>query len=383
MRPRLRLLLLLAGCATAPPPPAPAKPSSCQALADLRARHREQERFLRQARVADDEFPDGPRQPAAEAAIAKGLAAKLPAPYRLEGPDPVVCHPWVCKAAVSWINDPRPEPPPPDKLLGAELVDAVPRWTYRHDVDPDGRFRQINTYLIVLRSRDGGPLTGLVGRPAAAADETSCSAQVARLQPEVQSRDAELERRRLSISGRYLRDPLDPRLTAEIGALMREKLGLGSRPDGQIVECHGWACKVLVPGSEAKDLRPVLGNRDRVESAIVFAGGHSQRYLTVYPPDQQHSRALFRTIHEGVDASGARCARQQPPRGGLTMTVQIPAAPRLTAKDLRVSYAGSLVDTPRGRCVTQLIDEQLAAAARTDGPFAAATFWHDFLYGAR
>jgi hypothetical protein len=381
MRLRLCLLVFLCGCASAPPP---AKPSSCQALDDLRARHREQERLLRQARAADDEFPDGPRQPAAEAAIAKGLAAKLPAAYRLEGPDPVLCHPWVCKAAVSWINDPRPEPPAPDKLLGKDLIDAVPRWTYRHDIDPDGRFRQINTYVIILRSPDGAS-PAPAGDPAARvpADEDSCSAEIARLRPEVQSRDAELERRRLSTSGRYMRDPANPPLTAEMAALMREKLGLGPRPDNQLVECHAWTCKVLLPESDNTDLRPVLGNRDRLESGIVFSGGHRQRYLTVYPPDQQHSRALFRTLHEGVDGACSRCAKQQPARGGLTMTLQIPAAARLTAKDLRVSYAGSLVGTPRGRCVSQLVDEQLAAATRTEGPFAAATFWHDFLYGAR
>ena len=390
---RLSLLALVAGCATAP---APAPPSDCaRALADLRVRHDRLERDSRRARANDDAdehvFPDGPRLPEPERAITAGLTARLPAAYRLEGPDPVLCRAWFCQVSISWLNDRHtrlPEPPRPETLLeDSELVDETPSWTWRDEVDPDGRIRQINTYVVQLRAADGSPRTRqqlrqqAIGAPPAT--EGECQAERTRLQQDLARRQPALDRRWAGTRGSFEREEPNPALTAEIAAMVRTSANLSPRPDDQIVECRGSSCKVLLSDDDQKKMRKVVDqNRDRLQLGVVVRGGHQTRYLTVFPPAQVHSRALFRAVETNVETSRQRCEKEAPGRGGLRLVLRIPEADRLTGKDLRVSYEGSLAGTPLGRCISQLVDRQLGALT-AEGPFAHATFRRDFLFGVR
>jgi hypothetical protein len=352
-----------------------------RAVATARAERVDHELAVRSLR-ADELFSQGQRQPAAENALRPVLASLL-ALERGPAASEITCRGGVCKA--TFTVGAHAPPTSVFRPSWGERVE-VAHYRARMDVDRGGTIVRIYTGTLILRHPSGEPRTRQQLRDEAAerlpVDENACRQDLASLRREDERLRAELRRfaRPESETVRFERAPPNPVLVAEMGAFVLSTLGLTSQPADQVVECRGSICKLLIRTDQVQKL--IDRDPDRISvGVVVFAGKETSVVLERLVPQAERSRRLVRAVREAIESGRSRCEGRSPGRGGLSVTVDIPATdPAHAAPRIAVSYEGSLVGTPLGQCVGDLVSERLRSPL--DGAFAPYVATHDFLFAS-
>jgi hypothetical protein len=387
LRPPLVLGVALAACASTSTvtSPSPELEGCSRRVSDLRAQGADDEEELRYLH-ARELWEKGQPQPATEAALAQDLNRYLADSRAAGRPHKLECRTWVCQLDYTAVF------PPGQGVMGTinqslgQRVEDMPGGVTAQQKAPDGTATTSWRVWLVLRHPMGEPRTReqleQEARGTPPADLAACRAEESRLTGEADRRRGELVKlRRPTEEDEFRTLPPNPALTDEVGKLIVEGLRLPPRPPAEVVSCRGRLCKVLVPMTDERI--PMLRGR-------VFDGFHPTwvqarhkatptAFLYALDPRRRNTRHFVNTWMGRVRGELRRCDGKAPGKGLLTLQFDLPATEGPPAPPkVNLRYTGNLVGTPLGRCVTDVIAEQLGKAE--PGQFAALSNPVDFLF---
>jgi hypothetical protein len=354
-----------------------------ETIAQLGVRRADYQRQLRAGRAAEL-FAAGQPQPQAERALRPGLDLSI---SLLDGRSPplsLACRTWVCQLTI------RVEGRAGYSLRTTGNERRIHGYasgpSYR-DVDPTtGNHLSIDTQWVLLRDPKGEEVSreeleaqARTSQPVPA-DLGECRAVAAKLHEEVERLGQEVLALPNHTDERFSAGAPNPALAEETAASILRVLALPPRAAAEVVVCRANVCEAQLPIDEVR-LR-ALEEDDRFWSRVdrvlqTFSSRSSRglsgtarrttqhRVLFVLSdgPTRANGRRVVRRLMDQVASELPHCAALAPARGGLTVSVSLPAA---KAGDpppkLAVDYQGSARDTAFGRCLVGLADARLLQA---------------------
>jgi hypothetical protein len=326
------------------------------------------------------------RQAAAEALSDMPRAA--PASYGLS------CRTWICCLEVHASDEHF-------ALAWAPFGDRLQRTTFdrrRKDVDPtSGATVFINSTWLVLRHPTGEPRTSDQIRDEARAaqpppaDVDTCRASAKRLGAQRRHLAAQLAMSPEydEVESRFEAGTPDAGLTAMVSADLARLLALPPAKAQELTSCRASIC--LVDMAVVREQLDTLLDDERfgsrVEVTIHRVDGtraprppRSSTFFVLSPTPRASGRKLLVGLLNEAEREASKCDGLAPKRGALTVRVELRAAGEGDPqRGIQLELEGSLRNTPRGRCIAEIVEAKLNAATIPRAVSGHKTS-RDFLY---
>jgi hypothetical protein len=363
---------------------------SCQdSLRELRVQNIQLKRSLVSNTAPTDLFRDGEPLPDLEATLRPELAAEV---ERTRGELlSLTCRTWVCRITIVTALD-APYPRVLEVMGHRSLRVILPPFRDVHPV--------ANTPVewrggwIILAHPRGEPrpfpaVAQLAREAPVPADDQKCATERQHIDAENQKL-----RRRLSYVGDamtqvYRYEAENPALVEEIAPLLSTALNWPSLSPSDVLSCRGPVCQTKLPvTSEGYDrvmaFQPIARRLKRIVRVVGgVSGKQSRTWLSFEVGEGAYADggAILKDLRARFDASASRCDQKPPARGAMETTLRLePTDAQGPEPRIVVDFAGSLVETPRGRCLTQLWSE-LIAATPLPRAVSGVRHYHEVSYG--